>query len=436
MNFAEALDYLYERLPVFQNIGDKAYKPGLAATEGFCARLGNPHLRYKTIHIGGTNGKGSTSHMVASVLQEAGYKTGLYTSPHLKSFTERIKVNGEHVDSEFVASFVSLHQDYIEEVSPSFFEVTVALAFAYFAHCEVDVAVIEVGMGGRLDSTNVVRPIASLITNISFDHMAQLGDTLPKIAAEKAGIIKEETPVVISEEPDDDVMAVFASHAHRKNAELHVGGREWVIEEDVPKNGRSVFKIYKLNSGRKSYFDSVLMDLSGSYQKRNIPGVLSLLSLLERPGSGVHLSRKHIIDGLGKAAAHTGLKGRWQKLRERPVVIADTAHNEAGLRYTLAQFGSIPAKIHRFVIGFVVDKDISALLRLFPTDGVYYFCQPGNQRALKATTLASEASKFSLNGNAYPDVNKALQAALSDAGDSDAIYVGGSTFVVADLENL
>ncbi len=436
MRFDEALDYLYGRLPVFQNIGARAYKPGLDTTEAFCAHLGTPQRRFRCIHVGGTNGKGSSSHMLAAVLQKAGYKTGLYTSPHLKSFTERIRVDGQPADPAFIAAFTESHKAYIEEINPSFFEVTVAMAFDYFARCGVEVAVVEVGMGGRLDSTNIITPVVSLITNISFDHMQHLGGTLPEIAAEKAGIIKPGVPVVISEEMDEEVMDVFSRTAALKNAKMHVAAREWSVSGSRYRNGRFELQIEKINSGKKYPFDNLVLDLAGEYQKNNIRGVLSVLELLRREETGFAVTQRHLREGLREVVRLTGLKGRWQQLRDAPLVIADTAHNQAGLQYTLAQFKSLPARTRRFVIGFVADKDLEAVLRLFPADAVYYFCQPSNPRALKAGILAGKASSSGLRGTVYPDVNEGLSAALRDADPQDAVYVGGSTFVVADLAHL
>lgn len=436
MDFAEALDYLYSRLPVFQQVGSRAYKPGLLTTEVFCARLGNPQHRFRSIHVGGTNGKGSTSHMLAAVLQKAGYKTGLYTSPHLKSFTERIRINGQCADTDYIADFVTKHQSYIEEISPSFFEVTVAMALDYFAANQVDVAVIEVGMGGRLDSTNVIVPVVSVITNISFDHMQHLGNTLPEIAAEKAGIIKEGVPVVLSEWMGADVMQVFEQKAKEKNTTIRVGSSEWGIEELGQVNSLSEYLVYKSNSDKEIVFDNIALDLVGSYQKKNILGVLSTLEVLNEQSAGLAVEKSDIVQALRAVASSTGLKGRWQKLGEEPLVIADTAHNQAGLSYTIEQFLSIPAETRHFIIGFVADKDLSGVLGLFPKDAAYYFCQPSNPRALEASILAQEARKYGLRGEWFPDVNSALSEALSQATAADSIYVGGSTFVVSDLNNL
>ncbi|SEI94624.1 dihydrofolate synthase / folylpolyglutamate synthase [Dyadobacter koreensis] len=433
MNYQETIDYLYSRLPVFQNIGARAFKPGLHTILQLCAHLGNPQEKYRKIHVGGTNGKGSTSHMLASVLQEAGYKVGLYTSPHLKSFTERIRVNGVSVDEDFICEFTSVNKDYIESLSPSFFEVTVAMAFSYFEKCEVDIAVIEVGMGGRLDSTNIITPLLSVITNVSYDHVQFLGDTLDKIAFEKAGIIKDDVPVVISERQEPDVTDVFDSTASERHAEISYGSDVYEITNARHSEGNLVVDVVARMTGEVAY-DHLILDLAGIYQLKNICGVLTALAQLR--ALNLRISRVALYSGLSKVVSNTGLNGRWQKLNERPLVFCDTAHNYAGVTYTMQQFNSLPSTQQRFVIGFVADKDISAVLDLFPAEGEYYFCQPGNLRALNATELQQKASEIGLKGNVYPDVNKALKRAIYESNPGDTIYVGGSTFVVADLDQL
>lgn len=369
--------------------------------------------------------------MLASVLQEAGFKVGLYTSPHLKSFTERIRVNGACIDEEFICEFTAVNKSYIESLSPSFFEVTVAMAFSYFEKCKVDIAVIEVGMGGRLDSTNIITPLLSLITNVSFDHTQFLGDTLDKIAFEKAGIIKEGVPVVISEKQDIDVSTVFDLKASEKNAGISYGSDQYDILNARHIDGNLVVDVFDKVSGALAYGHLVL-DLAGIYQLKNICGVLTALAQLKQ--TNLEISREAIYAGLSKVVVNTGLKGRWQKLCEKPLVYCDTAHNYAGVSYTMQQFDSLSSIQKRFVIGFVADKDISAVLELFPKDGEYYFCQPGNLRALNAIDLQQKASNIGLKGNVYPDVNEALKAAILESSPDDTIYVGGSTFVVADLD--
>jgi dihydrofolate synthase / folylpolyglutamate synthase len=433
MNYKETLDYLYSRLPVFQNVGARAFKPGLDTTRALCTSLENPQDKYPTIHIAGTNGKGSSSHMLAAILQQSGYRVGLYTSPHLKDFRERIRVNGICVLEEFVISFTNSQQANIVNLSPSFFEVTVAMAFAYFKECEVDIAVIEVGMGGRLDSTNVITPELSLITNISLDHTQFLGETLAEIAYEKAGIIKPGVTVIVSEDQSEEINVVLREKAKKEGAPLSMASKLLKSTVCGVKDGLLSVDITAVPSG-KMLFPGLKLDLSGTYQQKNILGVLAAKDALV--AKGWDLPDDKVREALSSVGALTGLKGRWQLLQRNPTVYADTAHNVAGLQETIRQFGSLSCKVRRFVLGFVGDKDITAMLDLLPKDGVYYFCQPSNVRALKASKLRDMASKAGLAGSVHDDVNKALEAALNASGDQDAIYVGGSTFVVADLENL
>ncbi len=434
MTFEEAMTYLYNRLPVFHNIGHRAYKPGLETTRAFCKYLGDPQDRYETIHVAGTNGKGSISNMLASVLQHSGYRVGLYTSPHLKSFTERIRVNGVPAEEDFIASFVSAHKDFIEKINPSFFEVTVAMAFEYFARSEVDIAVIEVGLGGRLDSTNIITPRLSVITNIGLDHMRQLGETLPLIAREKAGIIKPGVPVVVSERQCDEITAVFEEVAKDKNAPLYFGSDYGSVSEEPGKNEDLVLQIEKNINGNKSNTVNFTLDLAGSYQKKNLLGVLVAFDMLNE--SGWRISPEKVKEGLSSVTKTTGFKGRWTRLGERPFIVADTAHNLPGFTEALAQFMSVPSRKKHFVLGFVSDKDISSMLKLLPADAGYYFCAPSNNRALPAFSLREQAESIGLKGEAFRDVNEALKSAVSNARPDDSIYVGGSTFVIADLDEL
>lgn len=434
MRFEEAMAYLYNRLPVFHNIGNRAYKPGLQTTIALCERLNNPHKKYATIHVAGTNGKGSVSNMLAAILQQAGFKTGLYTSPHLKHFNERIRVNGRPVEDEYVADFVTSEKEFIESISPSFFEVTVAMAFKYFADQEVDIAVIEVGMGGRLDSTNVVSPILSVITNIGMDHMRQLGDTLPKIAGEKAGIIKPGVPVVISERQDEEIAQVFDKMASDCEAALCYGSDYGIIEEEGIEDGLLQLKVNKYIDDKNPNSVSIRLDLVGNYQKKNVLGVLAAVDQLNR--IGWKIDDQVVEKALASVTKTTGFKGRWTRLKDQPFVVADTAHNLPGFQGTLQQFLSITASHRHFVLGFVSDKDISSMLRLLPTDASYYFCAPTNNRALPSSALLEQANAIGLKGASFTDVNVALEAALANAGLNDSIYVGGSTFVVADLQIL
>lgn len=432
MDFSQAIEYLYNRLPVFQNIGARAYKPGLSTTQALCRHLGEPQKRYKTIHVAGTNGKGSTSHMLAAILQKAGYKTGLYTSPHLKSFTERIRIDGVPVSEEYISEFVTAQQSFIESISPSFFEITVAMAFDYFARNEVDIAVIEVGLGGRFDSTNVITPELSVITNISFDHMKQLGDTLPKIAWEKAGIIKPDIPVIISERHTGEVDEVFVSVAQTNQSSITFAADQWEIKDVKLENGLMNLQVEDLEEN--TLLSDLQLELTGSYQCKNILGVLTSIKTLRKQGWDIPDSA--LNEGLASTCSVTGLKGRWQVLNTLPLVVCDTAHNPSGLAGTIAQFMSIPSKKRTFILGFVGDKDVTSILKLFSKEATYYFCQPSNMRALPAETLKLLAEKEGLSGIAIPDVNKAIEFALSNVSPDEIIYIGGSTFVVADIENL
>ncbi|PSL23513.1 bifunctional folylpolyglutamate synthase/dihydrofolate synthase [Dyadobacter jiangsuensis] len=433
MTYQETIGYLYDRLPVFQNIGARAFKPGLHTTRELCKSLGDPQDKYPTIHVAGTNGKGSTSHMLAAILQESGYRVGLYTSPHLKDFRERIRVNGACVPEEFIIEFVADQKSNIDRLSPSFFEVTVAMAFSYFERANVDVAVIEVGMGGRLDSTNVITPELSVITNISFDHMQFLGDTLGKIAGEKAGIIKNGVPVVVSEYQNAEIGDVITAAAKTSNAPLTFASNAFEVKFGKLAAGKMLVDVIEKVSGATVSKD-LAADLTGSYQLKNIAGVWAAKEVLVK--KGWKITDDSVKRALQSVSAITGLKGRWQQLRQNPDVYCDTAHNTAGLTITLAQFDTLCEGRKRFVIGFVGDKDISTMLSLFPRDAEYYFCEPSNMRALKAEELRSRALEHGLAGKTFGNVNEALEEAVRDSASTDAIYVGGSTFVVADIESL
>jgi dihydrofolate synthase/folylpolyglutamate synthase len=424
--YSNAVGYLYANLPMFQRVGASAYKRDLANTWALCEALGNPQKKFKTIHVAGTNGKGSTSHMLAAVLQTAGYKTGLYTSPHLKSFTERIRLNGQPVAEAFVLDFVNRIRPAIERVQPSFFEITVAMAFDYFAQQAVDVAVIEVGLGGRLDSTNVVTPLVSVITNISFDHMDLLGNTLPQIAFEKAGIIKQGIPCVVSQY-QQEVAEVFREKGREKDSKLLFASDVYHVSPMAP--GR-----WQVQHRFTGATDDYQLDLHGSYQGQNLAGVLVALELLTQ--AGFKISSAHQHHGLAHAAAITGIKGRWQKLGEQPLVIADTGHNEAGIRAVLQQIAQQKFEQLWIVLGMVKDKDVSNVLRLLPSEANYIFCQSQIPRALNAHELAHQATVFGLQGEVVPNVNAAFRLAKEKATTRDMIFIGGSTFVVAELENL
>jgi dihydrofolate synthase/folylpolyglutamate synthase len=433
MTYQQTIDFLYSRLPVFHQIGARAFKPGLQTTASLCKDLGNPHNSYPCIHIGGTNGKGSSSHMIAAILQHAGYKVGLYTSPHLKSFAERIKVDGIPISDDYVVQFVSDIKPKIDRFEPSFFELTVTMAFSYFQDCHVDVAVIEVGMGGRLDSTNIISPVLSLITNVSYDHTQFLGETLPLIAAEKAGIIKKSTPVVISERQDHGIADVFNSKAKAMGSPIAFGSELFSVSSLGMKGDRLALSVVE-TAGHVNRFPGLQIDLAGSYQLKNVGGVLACVDVLCKEGFSIDESA--VVKGMAQVVATTGLKGRWQKLNDSPAVYCDTAHNYAGLSETVAQFKGLNAAKLRFVLGFVGDKDVTGILGLLPRDAVYYFCQPSNLRALDVSELVRLAYENGLTGSCYPNVNEALQNALNESTEADAIYVGGSTFVVADLDQL
>ncbi|MCX6274252.1 MAG: bifunctional folylpolyglutamate synthase/dihydrofolate synthase [Bacteroidetes bacterium] len=425
MTYSETIDYLFERLPMFQRIGAAAYKADLKNTLALCEILGHPESKFKSIHIAGTNGKGSTSHMLASILQSAGYKTGLYTSPHLKDFRERIKINGVMIPEDEVISFVERYKPAFEEIDLSFFEWTVGLCFDYFAKEKVDIAVIETGLGGRLDSTNVITPEVSLITNISYDHMNLLGNTLEKIAGEKAGIIKPGVPVVVSE--DDETSHVFIQRAEEmKSAIYFPSGRSKVqnVKEDA---GRMVLDI-EMDDIR---YNNLELDLTGNYQRKNVIGVLQTIGVLQK--QGWEISEKHIYSGLKEVKHSTGLMGRWQRICVQPLTICDVGHNEAGIKEVVQQISKTPHQHLHFVLGMVNDKDISTVLKLLPADATYYFCKAAIPRAMDAMELKDKASTFHLNGQSYPSVMAALKAAQSSAGEEDLVFVGGSTFVVAEV---
>lgn len=423
VKYDEALEWLFRQLPMFSRIGAAAYKPGLDTSLALDSYFGHPHRRFRSIHVGGTNGKGSTSHSLAAVLQSQGYKTGLYTSPHLADFRERIRVDGEMIPRRAVTDFVERFRVSGYEGHPSFFELTMMMAFDWFARQEVDYAVIEVGMGGRLDSTNIITPIGCVITNISKDHTQFLGDTLPKIASEKAGIIKRGIPVVIGE-AEGEVHRVFADKAVETGAPIRFAQEETALPDTSSLEGVT------LPSGLK--FD---YDLKGDYQKANLRTVLAAIQMLR--GTGVEISDKSIAEGLANVSRLTGLAGRWMRLSENPLAIADTGHNEAGLRYNFAQLErlrtEVPGRRLHIVAGFVADKDVDHILPLFPREASYYLTQAQIPRAMPVEELVRKAATCGITGNMYGTVPEAWHAALAAAGTDDLIYVGGSTFIVADL---
>ena len=428
MTYSETLDFLYHSLPVFQHIGGSAYKAGLDNILKLDAELGDPHRRFASVHVAGTNGKGSVSHMVAAVLQTAGYRTGLFTSPHLQDFRERIRVNGEMISEEAVIRFVEQHRGAIDRIGPSFFEATTALAFDHFAREGVDVAVIEVGMGGRLDSTNIIRPRVSVITNISRDHAQFLGNTLPEIAGEKAGIIKEDTPVVIGQSQLETQM-VFISRAKELHAPILFADQLYEVTEQIHCDDCQQFKVRSRMDGETFTLE---LDLQGDYQRLNLLTALTTLDVLNGAG-GLQIPQAAVRQGLAQAARSTGLRGRWQILDRQPLTVCDTGHNEGGLSETLAQIARQTYRKLYMVLGFVSDKEIDRVLPMMPREAHYLFTQAPIERAMPAQELSQRAAAYGLQGETIPHVQQAVTRARELAGPEDMIYIGGSTFVVAEL---
>ncbi len=414
---------------MFQKVGSKGYKEGLDNTLKLDEHLGHPHNNFKTIHIAGTNGKGSCSHTIASILQQAGYKTGLYTSPHLLDFRERIRINGSPISKDYVVEFVKTHKGFFAPLHPSFFEVTTALAFKYFSDNKVDIAVIETGLGGRLDCTNIITPILSIITNISYDHTQFLGDTLSKIASEKAGIIKPSIPVVIGESLPE-TKSVFVKKSREVNSEI-------IFAEDTPEVYNSVPNRY---TGGRDYetksYGKIRGDLGGLCQEKNTNTILHAIPLIRE--SGYNILKSNIIDGFSMVCCSTGLMGRWQKVQDTPLTICDTGHNEGGFKYISEQLkiqmeAMTSCGIMRIVFGMVDDKDISAVMNTLPKNAEYYFTKASTKRALNEKKLAQKACQYGLLGSCFSSVGEAYETACSQAGMEDFIFVGGSTYIVADL---
>ncbi|ALU74173.1 tetrahydrofolate synthase [Tenacibaculum dicentrarchi] len=401
MTYQQTLDWMFAQLPMYQKEGKTAFKKDLTNSIALSNELGNPEKKFKTIHVGGTNGKGSTSHLIASVLQEAGYKVGLYTSPHLKNFTERIRINGQEIEQESIIDFISQNKQFLEAQKLSFFEMTVGMAFDYFAKQKVDIAIIEVGLGGRLDSTNIITPEVAVITNIGLDHTQFLGETLPEIAYEKAGIIKNNISVVVGER-QKEVEKVFIDKVNECNAKI-----VFASDQDY----------------------SYKTDLLGDYQSKNVKTAVKAIRQLK----DFVVSEQNIKNGLLKVVENTNLKGRWQILQQYPKVICDTAHNKEGLIYTLAQLKNEQYKNLHIVLGVVSDKDLAAILPMFPQNARYYFCKPNIIRGLSEKKLKDTAEVFNLTGDLFGSVNEAFEAAKTQANSEDCIYIGGSTFVVAEI---
>lgn len=421
-NYEKLIEELYNRFPAFQQVGAGAYKPGLENAEALDTYFGHPHREYRTIHVGGTNGKGSTSHTLAAILAESGYCVGLYTSPHLADFRERIRINGEMISKEEVELFLSQHSDEAFSFRPSFFELTTFMAMQHFAQHKVDVAVIEVGLGGRLDTTNVITPDLSIITNISHDHVAMLGNDLCDIAREKAGIIKHNIPAVIGE-AEGDVREVFVQRAREVDAPIYMAQDSQAMTCVTPHQGGWLYS--------NTIAGDIWGELGGLCQEKNAATILTAVAQLRR--QGYNIPDEAIRNGFAHVTSLTGLQGRWQKLGEQPLMICDTGHNIGGMQYIAEQLSNTPCHTLHIVIGMVNDKDISGVISLLPRHATYYFTQASVSRALPAEEVARIAGKHGLNGNVYKNVSEAVNAAKQNAHSDDVIFIGGSTFIVADL---
>lgn len=422
MNYQETIEYLFNSTPVFEKVGAKAYKPGLQTTETLDKHFGHPHRQFKSIHVAGTNGKGSCSHTLAAILQSEGYKVGLFTSPHLVDFRERIRVNGECISEQYIIDFVEKERRFFEPLHPSFFELTTALAFKYFAEQKVDIAIIEVGLGGRLDCTNIITPILSIITNISKDHTQFLGNTLADIAGEKAGIIKPGVPVIIGEDLPE-TRPVFQQKAQKENSPT-------IFAQD--ENQQEVQKAEHIN-GKMEYttrtWGKLTGELCGDYQTKNMNTILNAvknLTLVKNKGTSIKYGISHVTE-------LTGLMGRWQKIQDKPLVICDTGHNVGGWQYLAPQIKAQACRQLRIVFGMVDDKDVTTVMKMLPKDAIYYWTQATTKRAIKVEKIAELGTSLGLNGNVYPSVNKAFKAAQADAAEDDFIFVGGSSYIVADF---
>ncbi len=426
MTYQAVMDYLYSQLPMFQKQGEKAYKADLSNIIALCERLGNPQNKFRSVHIAGTNGKGTTAHTLASILQEAGYSTGLYTSPHLKDYRERIRLNGEMISQEYVVDFVSSQKELIEDLKPSFFEISVAMAFAYFRDSQVDIAIIETGLGGRLDSTNIIKPLVSTITSIGMDHAHVLGNTLKQIAKEKAGIIKQDTPVVLPKDLPEGIREVFMEVANERRSNVNNQTIDYVITSshmpvDISKKGQLIFT-------------SLTLGVKGNYYLKNIPTIIETVEELRK--QGFIIQNDQLANGISLVARNTGLKGRWQELMTSPKVIADLGHNEDGWNEILYQLSHTSYKQLRIVLGMVNDKEISKIFDLLPLTAKYYLCEPKIPRAMALDNLKKEALDKSFDFVTCSDVNDCLNLAISESSDNDLVFVGGSTFVVAEIEAL
>lgn len=423
MDYNETLEYLYNSVPMFQKVGALGYKEGLHNTIELNRHFGHPHTSFRSIHIAGTNGKGSCSHSIAAILQNAGYKVGLYTSPHLKDFRERIRVNGQCINKEYVIDFVEKERRYFEPLHPSFFELTTALAFKYFKEQAVDIAVIEVGLGGRLDCTNIISPILSVITNISFDHTQFLGNTLSEIAFEKSGIIKKGTPIIIGE-TTPETKPVFSKQAKEKNAPLlFAENDEEITGTETAENGDIIYTT--------KTFGKIDGELGGSYQTKNTRTILCAVKVLI--GLGLEVNEDNVKYGLANVSKETGLLGRWQKIQEAPLVICDTGHNVGGWIYLSRQLKQQKCRKMRIVFGMVNDKDFETVMRLLPENAKYYFTKAKTSRAIKENDIYIKGKELGLEADSYPDVKQAYNQAMADADKEDLIFIGGSSYIVADF---
>jgi len=427
MNYEQALNWMMSQLPMFQRVGRPAFKPDLSKSWKLMQLLDNPHKKFKSIHIAGTNGKGSTAHYLASILMEKGLKVGLYTSPHLKDFRERIRINQQFIKKEFITNFVENYGTEFEKLGLSFFEMTVGLAFKYFSDSEVDVAVVEVGMGGRLDSTNVVTPELSVITNIGLDHTYFLGETLPEIAAEKAGIIKKHVPVVVGR-TQEQCRPVFEQKARELAATVYYADEHFKLSQPI---FREVGEFYeKLEKDGAIYLDGIYNPLAGSYQHENIVTAIAATHHLKNT---FELEAQHLLRGIESVVKNTGLQGRWQVLNKIPLTIADTGHNRDGIEKLTKQIKSLQKEKIHFVLSTVNDKNLTDILSLLPHDAIYYFCKADIPRGLPAPELKAQAENAGLKGEVYPSVKKAFETARHNAMENDLVFVGGSTFTVAEV---
>ncbi len=427
MDYEQTLQYLYDSLPMFSRTGAAAYKKDITNTTLLCDFLNQPQQHVKCIHVAGTNGKGSTSHMLAAVFQQAGYKTGLYTSPHLKDFRERIRINGEMISKEFVVEFVRDIKDYSEEIKPSFFELTVAMMLQYFKEQAVDIAIVETGLGGRLDSTNIIDPELSIITNISYDHTNILGNTLQEIAFEKAGIIKPGKPVVVGE-IQESLIQIFTDNAKKNHALIYFAEDEYQVVKSVSSNNLLIITYRNNRSGREVFYTT---DLDGIYQQKNLRTVIVALNILTQQ---FKIDDHDIVNGLSNVTAFTGLHGRWEKIADNPLTVLDVGHNEAGIKAVLQQIHSLSYSNLHIVIGVVKDKDITTILSLLPADATYYFTRAHIPRALPSEELQSRAKECNLNGGVYSSVNEAIYQARSVAKPTDLIVVCGSVYLIGEVE--